>query len=41
MELAKLRATKNKEWREKREEVRNKQMQTVLGKEGDGFSTEN
>ena len=38
-ELAKLRATKNKEWREKREEARNKQMQTVIEEE-DMFSTD-
>ena len=39
MELAKLRATKNKEWREKREEARNKQIQTVI-EEADMFSTD-
>ena len=38
-ELAKLRATKNKEWREKREEARNKQIQTVI-EEADMFSTD-
>ena len=40
-ELAKLRATKNKEWREKREEARNKHMQIVQEEEEDMFSTDN
>ena len=39
-ELAKLRATKNKEWRENREEARNKQIQTILEEEEDMFSTD-